>query len=153
VTTSHSTDRETITSALTIGLAAVLILSVVGVIALAAAPPTTTEPTTEFALLDGNRSAADYPTELAPGEPSEVWVEIANHEHQPIAYDVAVAWNGTVTQTFGTTLSAGAKGQRPTRLVAPSDPGLYNVTVSLTGNASVGTMTTRLYVEVGEEES
>ncbi|WP_159077102.1 DUF1616 domain-containing protein [Halococcoides cellulosivorans] len=151
MTTSHSTDRETITRALTVGLAAVLIVSLVGVVALAAAPPTTTEPTTEFALLDGNRSAADYPTELAPGETGEVWVEIGNHEHQPIAYDVAVAWNGTVTQTFGTTLVAGAAGQRPTRLVAPSDPGLYRVTVSLSGNASVESMETRLYVDVGEE--
>ncbi|WP_254538294.1 DUF1616 domain-containing protein [Halomarina litorea] len=73
--------------ALTWALAAVLALSVVGVVALAAAPLEPSDPYTEFYVL-GENGTAEYPTNLSVGEAGTVVVGVDNHEQESVTYEV-----------------------------------------------------------------
>ena len=52
--------------------------------------PKTGEKFTEFYLLNTERRADDYPTNLTMGEEASVIIGIANHEYRPITYTVEV---------------------------------------------------------------
>lgn len=90
-------------------LSIALILSVLSVGYLAANPPETTDPFTEFYILGPDGKASGYPTNFSVNESASVIVGISNHEHQNQTYTVVVesdgvAINETVTVVEGETL-------------------------------------------------
>lgn len=80
--------RASLERALTWALAAVLVVAVVGTVAIAVDPPQTTEPYTEFYVLNAEGEAADYPTNLSVGEEATVIVGVGNQERQATRYTV-----------------------------------------------------------------
>jgi uncharacterized membrane protein len=59
--------------------------------------PKQSEKFTEFYVLDQNRMAEDYPTNLTVGEEEEVITGIVNHEYAPVNYQLEVRLNGELT--------------------------------------------------------
>jgi uncharacterized membrane protein len=78
-----------IDKALTLLLGAAIIIAVASLIYVIVIPKTG-EKFTEFYLLNTERRADDYPTNLTVGKDSSVIVGIANHEYRPITYTVEV---------------------------------------------------------------
>lgn len=64
--------------------------------------PKTGEKFTEFYLLNNERQADNYPTNLTTGENASVIIGIVNHEYQPITYTIEV-WLINQTIVFNTT--------------------------------------------------
>jgi uncharacterized membrane protein len=78
-----------IDKALTLLLGAAIIIAVASLIYVIVVPKTG-EKFTEFYLLNTERRADDYPTNLTVGKAASVIVGIANHEYRPITYTVEV---------------------------------------------------------------
>ena len=78
-----------IDKALTLMLGAAIIIAVTSLIYVIVVPKTG-EKFTEFYLLNTERRADDYPTNLNVGEEASVIIGIANHEYRPITYTVEV---------------------------------------------------------------
>jgi len=90
-----------IDKALTLLLGAAIIIAVVSLIYVIVVPKTG-EKFTEFYLLNTNRQADDYPTNLTVGKEASVIVGIANHEYRPITYTVEV-WLINQTRAYNNT--------------------------------------------------
>jgi uncharacterized membrane protein len=85
--------------ALTWILAIVLVAAAVGAVALAIDPPRTTEPYTEFYVLNAEGEAIDYPANLSVGEEATAIVGVGNQERQATNYTVvARLGDRTVTE-------------------------------------------------------
>jgi uncharacterized membrane protein len=78
-----------IDKALIIILGAAIIVSIISGIYVIAVPKTG-EKFTEFYLLNTERRADTYPTNLTIGEKASVIIGVANHEYQPITYTIEV---------------------------------------------------------------
>lgn len=79
---------ERLERVLTWTLAVALLLSLGGVVYVAATPQVTTDPYTEFYVLGEGGNASGYPTNLSVGETGTVIVGITNHEHRELTYTV-----------------------------------------------------------------
>lgn len=75
----------------TIVLAVLFFASLGGAVYIASTPQQTTEPYTEFYVLDADGKAADYPTNLTTGERAEVIIGVTNHEHVGMTYTLVVS--------------------------------------------------------------
>lgn len=93
------TQRERIERALTWTLAALLLLSLLGVVYVAVTPGSTTDPFTEFYILGPDGNASGYPTNLSVGETGTIIVGITNHEQREMQYTVALANNDSAITT------------------------------------------------------
>ena len=78
-----------IDKALTLMLGAAIIIAITSLTYVIVVPKTG-EKFTEFYLLNTERRADDYPTNLTRGEEASVIIGIANHEYRPITYTVEV---------------------------------------------------------------
>lgn len=78
-------DRERI---VTVVLALVVFVFLVGVAYIALTPQETTEPHTEFYVLGSAGEASGYPTNLTVGETGTVIVGITNREQRSVTYTV-----------------------------------------------------------------
>jgi len=84
-------------TALTLFLAIVLILAIVGVVLLVVLPQPS-EPFTELFLLGPGGNASDYPTNLTVGQTANVTAGVVNHENSNVNYTLVVSLdNATVT--------------------------------------------------------
>jgi uncharacterized membrane protein len=78
--------RDPVQRTLTIVLLVLLAASLTGVVYVAANPPETTDPYTEFYVLGPGGNATDYPTNLTVGERGRFVVGLTNHEHDTQRY-------------------------------------------------------------------
>lgn len=131
--------RVSLESALTWTLAAVLVVAVVGTVAIAVNPPRTTEPYTEFYVLNAEGEAEDYPTNLSVGEEATVIVGVGNQEREAQGYTILARLGTRVVAErsvelavdesleFSVTFAARNPGDQRLRLLlyrgAPSDGG------------------------------
>jgi uncharacterized membrane protein len=81
--------EQRIDKALTLMLGAAIIIAITSLTYVIVVPKTG-EKFTEFYLLNTERRADDYPTNLTMGEEASVIIGIANHEYRPITYTVEV---------------------------------------------------------------
>jgi len=81
--------KNKLDKALTIILVASIIIAVVSLVYVIIAPKAG-EKFTEFYLLNTQRRAENYPTNLTLGEEASVIIGIENHEYQPITYTIEV---------------------------------------------------------------
>lgn len=86
--------QRTATRVLTWLLAAALLLSIVAVAYVAVTPNQTTNPYTEFYVLDGDGTASDYGTDMTVGVPEEFVLGVSNNENQDMTYTVAFVLDG-----------------------------------------------------------
>lgn len=112
---------------ITWGLLVLLVLAVVGVIALSLTPGPSGRTYTEFYLLGPEGNASGYPTELNVSEEASLIVGVTNYEGETISYRVEVAWNETTVETFELELAEGENGEHRVTVVAPDDPGVYEL--------------------------
>jgi len=128
------TTRETTT---TVAVTLLVVLSVVAV-STAVAVPKNGEEYTEIYLLSedpdsGTLTAANYPTNLTPDEPREIYVGIGNRESGPITYTVVVELqrletvgsdrivvDETELDRFSTTVEPGQRAQVPRDILVDS---------------------------------
>ena len=87
---------------LTVALTALIILSVI-VLVYMAATPKSAESYSEFYILGPNGKAIDYPENLTVNQSGEVILGIANHEGYTVNYSVEV-WVSNMTQTNNITV-------------------------------------------------
>ncbi len=123
--------RQTLKRLVTWGLAIVLVVSIVAVVAIAADPPGTSDPYTEFYLLGSDGNASEYPTALSTGESGDLIVGISNQEQQDTTYTLQVTWNGTTTQEQTFDVASAETVEEELSIVAPEDPGRYRVRFEL----------------------
>ncbi len=71
-----------------------VLLSVVGLIAYTVAVPRNSESFTEFYVLDGDGTSAEYPHTFQAGERTSILAGVVNHEAAPKAYRLAVTLDG-----------------------------------------------------------
>jgi uncharacterized membrane protein len=96
---AESDVRATLSRVLTWVLALVLVASLVMVVYVAANPPETGDPYTEFYILGPEGNASGYPTNLTVGETGEFIVGISNHEQQELTYTVALRVDNRTLET------------------------------------------------------
>jgi len=88
-------------AAITLGLAA---LTAAGSLGYALISPTPGEKYTEFYILDSRDGAAAYPLQTSAGEPVQLDIVVANHEHEPLRYRVKITSDGAVLGELSTGL-------------------------------------------------
>jgi uncharacterized membrane protein len=81
---------------------AVLIVTSLCLLTYAIFSPKTGEKFTEFYILDSDKIAYDYPTNLTSGENTSVIIGVINHEYKTINYTIEV-WLSNQTIIFNTT--------------------------------------------------
>ena len=110
-----------------------LVLSVLGVVYISAAPPPPSagDEFTELYILGANGTASDYPERIAPGEKEELIVGIVNHETRTVTYQLTVRWNKTVSQQRQVKLDNEERWERPITIVAPEEAGTYWLFIEL----------------------
>lgn len=88
-------------------LAAVLVASVLAVVAIAISPANPSDPYTEFYLLGANGTATEYPRDLTVGESAPLTVGATNHEHATVSYTVVLTLGDRTVETRDVTLDPG----------------------------------------------
>lgn len=144
--------RDSAERALTWTLALALLASVVGVAYLAAAPPETTDPYTEFYLLGTGGNASGYPTNLTVGETGEVVVGISNHEHERMRYTVVAVLDGEMVERRSVRVPDGETWEGTVEFT-PDSPGRKRLDVLLYRERPTSSelyRDLRLFVEVRE---
>ncbi len=86
---SFPTDESRLDKALTFILAIAIIIAIASVVYVVAVPKTG-ERFTEFYLLNTNRHADDYPTNLTVGKEASLILGVVNHEYRTITYTIDV---------------------------------------------------------------
>lgn len=114
--------RASLERALTWALAAVLVVAILGTVAIAVNPPQTTEPYTEFYVLNAEGEAEQYPDRLAVGETGTVLVGVANHEREQTSYTVVARLGDRVVTERSVTLAIDERWEEEVS-VTPRDPG------------------------------
>lgn len=97
---------------LTVALAILLVLSLAGVVYVAVTPERAGQPFTEFGVLNGSDTAADYPTNLTVDETGTVRVTVTNHENREITYRVVADLGGRPVETYTVMLADGETDER-----------------------------------------
>lgn len=116
--------------ALTIVLLIALVSSVAGVIYIAANPPETTDPYTEFYIFGPSGNASGYPTNLTVGESGTFTVGLTNHEHQSTTYAV-VTRIGDRTETERTVTVGDEQTWESNETFSAESPGRYQPQILL----------------------
>lgn len=118
-------------------LAAVVVLSLVGVVYFAVTPAASNDPYTEFYVLGTEGNASDYPTNLSVGESGTVTVGISNHEGESVTYTVVLRLNQEAVASRGVTVPAGSTWERQFSFTRRS-PGQQELRILLYRGPSTG---------------
>lgn len=94
------TERRHLDRAL-MALLALAIIGTIGTVSFVAATPKAGDLYTEFYLLDPDKKADYYPSELAVGEEGEVIVGIINREGEATVYNIEIVLDGETTDDIG----------------------------------------------------
>ena len=94
------TERRHLDRAL-IAILALAIIGTIGTIGFVAAAPKAGDSYTEFYLLDRDKKADYYPSELAVGEEGEVIAVIVNREGETTVYNLEIVLDGEITGDIG----------------------------------------------------
>lgn len=122
--------RVRLSRALTWVLAIALLCSVGGVVYVAANPPETTDPYTEFYILGPSGNASGYPTNLTVGERGELIVGVSNHEHETTTYTVALVLANQTVETRTITV-ADEETWQETMAFTAQEPGRQRLRILL----------------------
>lgn len=115
---------------LTVALALLLVLALMGVVYVAVTPERTGQSYTEFGLLNASDAAAGYPTSLTVNETGTVRVTVTNHENRAVSYRVVTGLGGRPVETYTVTLADGETDERAVS-VTPVRPGETTLHVRL----------------------
>jgi len=94
------TERKHLERALIVILA-LAIIGTIGTLGFVIAAPKAGDPYTEFYLLDLDKKADYYPSELAVGEDGKVIVGIINREGEATVYNIEIVFDGEKTDDIG----------------------------------------------------
>ena len=100
-----------------------LVVSTLGLLGFVISWPATSEPFTEFYILDEEGAIADYPAEFELGDMERVTVGIVNHENQSVPYRVEMRLAGTVIGELGPAMLEHEQEWQQEMIVTPAEVG------------------------------